>query len=55
MKGRMNLLKIAALIAAILVLPAFDVAQKKCTVSGYMTDISSGESLINAALVDRSS
>ena len=56
MKGRKNLLKIAALIAAILVLPAFDaVAQKKCTVSGYMTDFSSGESLINAAMFEKHS
>lgn len=45
---------IAALIAAILVLPAREAAaQKKCTISGYMTDASSGESLISAALLEQ--
>ncbi len=54
MKGRK--IWIAALIAAILVLPAREAAaQKKCTISGYMTDASSGESLISAALVEQQS
>ena len=54
MKGRK--IWIAALIAAILVLPAREAAaQKKCTISGYMTDASSGESLISAALLEQQS
>jgi len=56
MKGRFEKYRIAALVAAILVLVPFSAgAQKKYTVSGYMTDASSGESLISAALVDRHS
>ena len=52
MKGRF-FLRIAAGIAAILVLSAADAAAQKFTVSGYMTDAASGESLISAALVER--
>ena len=52
MKGRC-FWKVAAGIAAILVLSAADAVAQKCTVSGYMTDAASGESLISAALLDR--
>ena len=45
----------AAGIAALLFLSAAQAADKKCTVSGYLTDAGSGESLISAALVDRTS
>ena len=56
MKGRFARHRITALFAAILILaPAVCGAQKKYTISGYMTDASSGESLINAALVERGS
>ena len=45
---------IAAIAAAILALAATPAAaQQKCTVSGYMTDAASGESLISAALLDQ--
>ena len=54
MKGRF-LWKVAAGIAAILVVSAVDAAAQKYTVSGYLTDAASGESLISAALVDRTS
>ncbi|MBR5100987.1 MAG: TonB-dependent receptor plug domain-containing protein [Bacteroidales bacterium] len=52
MKGRF-FLRVAAGIAAILVLSAGNAAAQKVTVSGYMTDAASGESLISAALVER--
>ena len=58
MKGRFLKRRLAALFAAILVLvPAAGGAQgvKKFTVSGYMTDASSGESLISAALLENRS
>ena len=55
MKGRF-FLKIAALSAAFFILSAGEAAaQKKCTVSGYMTDAASGESLISAALLEEGS
>ncbi|MBQ1672892.1 MAG: TonB-dependent receptor plug domain-containing protein, partial [Bacteroidales bacterium] len=43
----------AAGIAALLFLSAAQAAAQKCTVSGYLTDAESGESLISAALVER--
>jgi outer membrane cobalamin receptor len=52
MKGRC-FWKIAAGIAAFLVLSAVEAVAQKYTVSGYLTDAASGESLISAALVDR--
>lgn len=52
MKGRF-LSKVAAGIAAILILSATESAAQKYTVSGYLTDAASGESLISAALVER--
>ena len=56
MKGSVMKHRIAALSAAVLILvPAVCGAQKKYTVSGYMTDASSGESLISAALVESGS
>ena len=56
MKGSVMKKRIAALSAAVLILvPAVCGAQKKYTVSGYMTDASSGESLISAALVESGS
>ena len=58
MKGRFLKPGIAALFAAILVLaPALCGAQtqKRFSVSGYMTDASSGESLISAALLENRS
>ena len=45
----------AAGIAASLFLSAAQAAAQKCTVSGYLTDAGSGESLISAALVERTS
>ena len=45
----------AAGIAALLFLSAAQAAAQKCTVSGYLTDAGSGESLISAALVERTS
>ena len=48
--------RIAAVLAAVFVLWAGEAAaQKKYTVSGYMTDAASGESLISAALLERGS
>lgn len=52
MKGRF-LSKVAAGIAAILILSAAESAAQKYTVSGYLTDAASGESLISAALVEQ--
>ena len=49
MKGRF-IRKIAAAFAAVLVTAATAAGQSKVTVSGYMTDAASGESLISAAL-----
>ena len=47
---------IAAIVAAILAWAAVPAAaQQKCTVSGYMTDAASGESLISAALLELAS
>ena len=44
---------IAACVAAMLVLAALPAAaQQKYTISGYMTDAASGESLISAALLE---
>lgn len=48
--------RIAAVLAAVFVLWAGEAAaQKKYTVSGFMTDAASGESLISAALLERGS
>ena len=58
MKGRLILQTVATVAAALLLTAQGAVAQnaqKKYTVSGYMTDASSGESLISAALVERNS
>ena len=52
MKGRF-IRKIAAAFAAVLVTAATAAGQSKVTVSGYMTDAASGESLISATLLDR--
>jgi len=54
MKRKRGGLLVAACVAAILVwaVPRAD-AQKKYTISGYMTDAASGESLISAALLDQ--
>ena len=52
MKGRF-IRKIAAAFAAVLVTAATAAGQSKVTVSGYMTDTASGESLISATLLDR--
>ena len=52
MKGRLRF-GIAAAIAAILLTAAPAAAQTKHTVSGYMTDAATGETLISAALLDR--
>jgi outer membrane cobalamin receptor len=52
MKGRL-IRKIAAAFAAVLVTAATAAGQSKVTVSGYMTDAASGESLISATLLDR--
>ena len=52
MKGRF-IRKIAAAFAAVLVTAASAAGQSKVTVSGYMTDAASGESLISATLLDR--
>ena len=47
---------IAAIVAAILAWAATPAAaQQKCTVSGYMTDASSGETVISAALLETAS
>ena len=54
MKGRF-FLKIAALFAAFFVLSAGETAAQKHTVSGYMTDAASGETLISAALLEEGS
>ena len=54
MKGRF-FGKIAAGIAAIFALSTADAVAQKYTVSGYLTDAASGESLISAALVDHTS
>ena len=54
MKGRF-FRRVAAGIAAILVVSAADAVAQKYTVSGYLTDAASGESLISAALLDRTS
>ena len=43
----------AALTAAFLVLAATPATAQKCTISGYMTDVASGESLISAALLEQ--
>ena len=56
MKGRLFLRTVATVAAALLLTAPCAVAQnaqKKFTVSGYMTDASSGESLISAALLER--
>ncbi len=55
MKGRFINQWMAVWIAALLFLSAEEAAAQKFTVSGYMTDVASGESLISAALVERSS
>ena len=56
MKGRFDKHRIAALFATVLILaPAICGAQKKYTVSGFMTDASSGESLIGAAVLEQGS
>ena len=55
MKGRKNLLKVAVLIAAILAVARPQAEAQRHTVSGYMTDLSSGESLISAALLEQNS
>ena len=52
MKGRF-IRRIAAAFAAVLVTAATAAGQSKVTVSGYMTDAASGESLISATLLDR--
>lgn len=52
MKGRF-IRRIAAAFAAVLVTAATAAGQSKVTVSGYMTDTASGESLISATLLDR--
>ena len=52
MKGRL-FRRIAAAFAAVLVTAATAAGQTKVTVSGYMTDAASGESLISATLLDR--
>ncbi len=52
MKGRF-IRKIAAAFAAVLVTATTAAGQSKVTVSGYMTDAASGESLISATLLDR--
>ena len=46
---------IAALTAAVVVLTAPEAGAQKYTVSGYLTDAASGESLISAALLERNS
>ena len=45
--------RIVALAAAFLTLAALPAAAQKCTISGYMTDATSGESLISAALLEQ--
>lgn len=48
--------RIAAVLAAVFVLWAGEAAaQKKYTVSGYMTDVATGETLISAAVLDQGS
>ncbi|MBR0499398.1 MAG: TonB-dependent receptor plug domain-containing protein [Bacteroidales bacterium] len=53
MKGRLKDIGIAALTAAILFLAPAVASAQRVTVSGYMTDASSGESLISAALLEQ--
>ena len=58
MKGRLFLRTVATVAAALLFTAPCAVAQnaqKKFTVSGYITDAASGESLISAALVEQNS
>ena len=53
MKGRL-FIRVVAVAAAVL-LGAVEAAAQRYTVSGYMTDATSGESLISAALLERNS
>ena len=53
MKGRLFNKRIVAWVAAILFLSAGESVAQRFTVSGYMTDAETGESLISAALLDQ--
>ena len=54
-KGRLNMRGAALLLTTVLLLWAGESAAQRYTISGYLTDASSGESLISAALVERGS
>ena len=54
MKGRF-FMRTVATVAAALILTAFEAVAQKHTVSGFMTDAASGESLISAAVLEEAS